>query len=51
METERKISVELTRQESKLISILRNIQFGEVRVIITDGRPIRIEEIKKSLKL
>lgn len=51
METEKKISVELTRQESKLISILRNIQFGEVRVIITDGRPIRIEEIKKSLKL
>lgn len=51
METERKITVELTRQESKLISILRNIQFGEVRVIITDGRPIRIEEIKKSLKL
>lgn len=45
------ISVQLTKQEDNLIKIIRNIDFGEVRIVITDGRPTRIEEIKKSIKL
>ena len=35
----------------KLIEIIRNISFGEVRVVVTDGVPTRVEEIKKSIKL
>jgi hypothetical protein len=35
----------------KLEKIIKDIGFGEIRVIIQDGKPIRIEEIKKSLKL
>lgn len=41
----------LTKEENNLIKIIREIDFGEVRVIITDGKPIRIEEIRKSIKL
>ncbi len=43
--------MKLTDQERKLIEIIRNLGFGEVRIVITDGKPTRIEEIKKSIKL
>ena len=51
MTEEKKDSLVLTKQETELIRILRGIEFGEARIVITDGRPIRIEEIKKSIKL
>ena len=41
----------LTKEEEKLIQIIRKIDFGEARVVITDGKPTRVEEIKKSIKL
>lgn len=43
--------LKLTAEEEKLIKIIREIEFGEVRVVITNGKPTRIEEIKKSIKL
>ena len=43
--------VHLTEQEKKLIEIIRKLEFGEVRIVVTDGKPTRIEEIKKSIKL
>ena len=51
MEEKEQNVVKLCSQERKLIDIIRKIQFGEVRVIINDGRPVRIEEVKKSIKL
>ncbi len=51
MTEEKKETLILTKQEEDLIRILREIEFGEARIVITDGRPIRIEEIKKSIKL
>jgi hypothetical protein len=41
----------LDDKERKLIKIIREIGFGEIKVIINDGKPIRIEELKKSIKL
>ena len=41
----------LSKEEEKLIKIIRKIDFGEARVVVTDGKPTRIEEIKKSIKL
>lgn len=38
-------------REIKLIEIIRSIGHGELRVIIQDKKPIRIEELKKSIKL
>ncbi len=43
--------MKLTDKEKKLLSIIRGMQFGEVRVVVTDGVPTRAEEIKKSVKL
>lgn len=44
-------TAELTAKESQVIDIIRGIEFGEVRVVVTDGVPVRVEEIKKSIKL
>ena len=44
-------STELTEKESRVVNIIRSIEFGEVRVVVTDGVPVRVEEIKKSIKL
>ena len=41
----------LDEKEKKLIKIIREIGFGEIKVIINEGKPIRIEELKKSVKL
>ncbi len=41
----------ITEQEKKLIKLIREIGFGEIKVIINDGKPIRIEELIKSIKL
>lgn len=43
--------LKLTAKETKLFEIIRRMEFGEVRVIVTDGIPTRVEEIKKSIKL
>lgn len=44
-------SVPLTEKEKKLIQLLREIRFGEVHLYMADGQPVRIEEVKKSIKL
>ena len=41
----------LTEKEARLIEIIRKLDFGEVRVVIQDGVPTRVEEIKRSIKL
>lgn len=46
-----KLSEQMTDKEAKLLSIIRKMDFGEVRVVVTDGVPTRVEEIKKSIKL
>jgi len=43
--------LQLSEKENKLIQLIRNIEYGEIRVIIQDRTPIRIEEMKKSIKL
>ena len=41
----------LTLQEQKLLEILRNLDYGEMRIVVKEGAPVHIEEIKKSIKL
>ena len=31
--------------------MMRELGFGEVRIFVADGQPVRAEEIKKSVKL
>ena len=46
-----KIKIELDPKEVKLIQAIRELGFGEIKVMVQDGVPIRLEEIKKSIKL
>jgi hypothetical protein len=41
----------LTTREANLIRIIRSIKYGEIKIIVQEGQPIRVEEIKKSIKL
>lgn len=41
----------LTEKEEKLLKLIREIRFGEIKIIVQDGMPIRIEEVRKSIKL
>ena len=37
--------------EKKLLEHIRELTYGEIKIIVQDGKPIRIEEIRKSIKL
>ncbi len=41
----------LSEQEKKVITILREIKYGEIKVVIQDGIPVRVDEIRKSIKI
>ena len=41
----------LTEQEKKVIDILREIKYGEIKVIMQDGVPVRVDEIRNSIKI
>lgn len=49
--SDKKILQEITEKEKKILETIRNLDYGEVRVVVTGGVPTRIEEIKKSIKL
>ena len=44
-------SITVSEEEQKVIEIMRSISFGELRVIINNSKPTRVEEIKKSIQL
>ena len=41
----------LSKAEKQLIAVIRSLDYGEVRVMIKDNRPIRVEEIRRSIQL
>ena len=47
----KKTKEEVSERENKLLNLIRQTSFGEVKIIIQDGEPIRVEEVKKSIKL
>ena len=49
MQTEKALT--LTEPEKQLIGLIRSLDYGEVRVMIKDSRPIRVEEIRRSIQL
>ena len=42
---------DITEREKKLILMIRELKFGEMQLHVADGQPVRIEEVKKSIKL
>ena len=52
MEEKKKlVAADNSEKEDNLIRVIREIGYGEIRVIIQDGQPVRVEELKKSIKL
>ncbi len=43
--------MQLSEREEKLISLIRDLGFGQVLIYVSDGQPVRIEEIRKSIKI
>ena len=41
----------LTKAEKQLSEVIRSLDYGEVRVMIKDNKPIRVEEIRRSIQL
>lgn len=50
MEKEKNI-LQLSDEEKKIIELLRSIYYGELRIIVNNSKPVRVEEIKKSIQL
>lgn len=42
---------ELSAREKRLIELVRSTGYGEIRIIVRDGQPVQVEEVKKSFKL
>ena len=42
---------ELNEQERQLIAMLRELDYGEMTVIVKGGKPVHVYEIKKSIPL
>ncbi|KGG81047.1 ATP-dependent DNA helicase RuvA [Caloranaerobacter azorensis H53214] len=51
MEELKRGKIVINEREKKLIEMIREIGYGEIRIIVQDKQPIRIEELKKSIKL
>ena len=51
MGRENESPLKLSEKEDKMIRLLRKVEFGEIRIILTDGQPVRIEEVRRSIKL
>lgn len=51
MEEKNMEKVRLSEKEEKLIRLIREMKFGELRLFIADSQPVRLEEVRKSIKL
>ena len=50
-DTENTSEIRLGIAEMQLIEMIRTLNFGEIRVIVQEGKPVRVEQIKKSIIL
>lgn len=44
-------AIVLTKAEKQLIELVRSLDYGELRIMIKDAKPIRVEEIRRSIQL
>ena len=49
MQTEGKFI--LTQAEKQIIQLIRALDYGEIRILIKDQKPLRVEEIRRSIQL
>lgn len=51
MEEEKKVTVRITAREQQVLNLIRELNYGELRVLVRDGQPCRVEEIRKSIQI
>lgn len=51
MEDRKETEQGLSKKEAELLALLRNLDYGEMRIIVQAGKPVRVEEIRKSIQL
>lgn len=44
-------SMVLSDKEAQVIRYLRELQYGELHVFVKEGKPFRVEEIRRSIML
>lgn len=42
--------IKVSSKEEQLLKMVRELGFGEMLIHVSDGQPVRAEEIKKSVK-
>ncbi|MPW25790.1 DUF2292 domain-containing protein [Alkalibaculum sp. M08DMB] len=45
------ITIAVSIQEKNLLELIHNMKFGEIKVMIQDSNPIRVEQFVKSIEL
>ena len=45
------VQVEMSEQELQVLQIMREIEYGELMVSVKAGKPIRVEEVRKSIQI
>lgn len=43
--------ITITTIEKKIVELIRSTEYGNIRIIIQDNKPVRVEEIIKSIRL
>ena len=41
----------ITKAERQILELIRSLDYGEIRIMIKDRKPIRVEEIRRSIQL
>lgn len=44
-------TIAVTKAEKQLIEMVRGLEYGELRILVKDKKPIRVEEIRRSIQL
>jgi len=51
MDKEKVISAQISEQEWQIIQLMREIEYGELVISMKGGKPIRAEEVRKSIQI
>lgn len=51
MEQDKKVTLSITEQEHQVIKLIRELGYGELSILVKDGKPYRVEEIRKSIQI
>lgn len=48
---DKKTEMKLSAKEKKIIEIIRSTMYGQSKILMQEGQPVRVEEVTKSINL